>query len=34
VRRQMACTLAGMKTGVFTHVDPGRWHPAYALPGA
>jgi 2-polyprenyl-6-methoxyphenol hydroxylase-like FAD-dependent oxidoreductase len=32
VRRQMACTLAGMKTGVFMHIDPGRWHPAYALP--
>ena len=31
LRRQMACTLAGMKTGVFTHIDPGHWHPAYAL---
>jgi hypothetical protein len=31
LRRQMAQTLAGMKTGLFTHVDPGFWHPGYAL---
>jgi salicylate hydroxylase len=31
LRWQMAATLAGMKTGLFTHVDPARWHPTYAL---
>jgi salicylate hydroxylase len=31
LRRQMARTLAGMKTGLFTHIDPGVWHPHYAL---
>jgi salicylate hydroxylase len=31
LRRQMASTLAGMKTGVLTQVDPGQWHPTYAL---
>jgi len=31
LRRQMARTLSGMKTGLFTHVDPGSWHPDYAL---
>jgi 2-polyprenyl-6-methoxyphenol hydroxylase-like FAD-dependent oxidoreductase len=31
LRRQMASTLAGMKTGVVTQVDPGQWHPSYAL---
>jgi 2-polyprenyl-6-methoxyphenol hydroxylase-like FAD-dependent oxidoreductase len=31
LRWEMAATLAGMKTGLFTHVDPGRWHPTYAL---
>ena len=31
LRRQMARTLSGMKTGLFTHVDPGIWHPDYAL---
>jgi salicylate hydroxylase len=31
LRRQMARTLSGMKTGLFTHVDPGVWHPDYAL---
>jgi 2-polyprenyl-6-methoxyphenol hydroxylase-like FAD-dependent oxidoreductase len=31
LRRQMVRTLAGMKTGLFTHVDPGIWHPDYAL---
>jgi 2-polyprenyl-6-methoxyphenol hydroxylase-like FAD-dependent oxidoreductase len=31
VRREMVRTLSGMKTGLFTHLDPGRWHPDYAL---
>src|SRR5262245_29907770 len=31
LRRQMARTLAGMKTGLFTDVDPGVWHPRFAL---
>ena len=31
LRRQMVRTLAGMKTGVFTHLDPGVWHRDYAL---
>jgi salicylate hydroxylase len=31
VRRQMVRTLAGMKTGLFSHLDPGVWHPHYAL---
>src|SRR5262245_359113 len=31
LRWEMAATLAGMKSGLFTHVDPGRWHEAYAL---
>jgi salicylate hydroxylase len=31
LRQQMARTLSGMKTGIFTHVDPGIWHPDYAL---
>jgi 2-polyprenyl-6-methoxyphenol hydroxylase-like FAD-dependent oxidoreductase len=31
LRRQMARTLSGMKTGLFTQVDPGVWHPDYAL---
>ena len=31
LRRQMARTLAGMKAGLFTDVDPGVWHPRYAL---
>jgi len=31
LRHQMARTLSGMKTGLFTHVDPGIWHPDYAL---
>ena len=31
VRREMVRTLCGMKTGLFTHLDPGQWHPDYAL---
>jgi salicylate hydroxylase len=31
VRREMVRTLCGMKTGLFTHLDPGLWHPNYAL---
>ena len=33
VRREMVRTLCGMKTGLFTHLDPGQWHPDYALAG-
>jgi salicylate hydroxylase len=31
VRREMVRTLSGMKTGLFTHLDPGQWHQDYAL---
>lgn len=31
VQREMVRTLAGMKTGLFSHLDPGIWHPHYAL---
>ncbi len=31
VRREMVRTLAGMKTGLFSHLDPGMWHASYAL---
>jgi salicylate hydroxylase len=31
LRREMVRTLSGMKTGLFTHLDPGTWHPRYAL---
>jgi 2-polyprenyl-6-methoxyphenol hydroxylase-like FAD-dependent oxidoreductase len=31
VRREMVRTLCGMKTGLFTHLDPGLWHPSYGL---
>lgn len=31
VRREMVRTLSGMKTGLFSHLDPGVWHPDYAL---
>src|SRR5262245_18815232 len=31
LRHQMAQTLAGMKTGLFSELDPGRWHAKYAL---
>jgi salicylate hydroxylase len=31
LRREMVRTLAGMKTGVFNHLDPGQWHPGFAL---
>jgi len=31
VRREMVRTLSGMKTGLLTHLDPGQWHPDYAL---
>lgn len=31
LRREMVRTLAGMKTGLFSHLDPGMWHPRYRL---
>ncbi len=31
VRREMVRTLAGIKTGLFSHFDPGGLHPRYAL---
>jgi hypothetical protein len=31
LRREMVRTLAGMKTGPFSHLNPGQWHPDYAL---
>jgi 2-polyprenyl-6-methoxyphenol hydroxylase-like FAD-dependent oxidoreductase len=31
LRREMVRTLSGMKTGLFTHLDPGQWHADYAL---
>ena len=31
LRREMVRTLAGMKTGLFTHLDPGAWHADYTL---
>lgn len=31
VRTEMLRTLAGIKTGLFTHLDPGMWHADYAL---
>lgn len=31
IRREMVRTLSGMKTGLFSHLDPGHWHPSYAL---
>ena len=31
LRREMVRTLSGMKTGLFSHIDPGQWHPGYAL---
>lgn len=31
LQREMVRTLAGMKTGLFSHLDPGDWHPDYAL---
>ena len=34
LRREMVRTLAGMKTGLFSHLDPGAWHPRYALDAA
>ena len=34
VRREMIRTLSGMKTGLFSHLDPGQWHPDYALQAA
>lgn len=34
LRREMVRTLSGMKTGPFSHLDPGQWHPDYALSDA
>ncbi len=31
LKREMVRTLAGMKTGLFSHLDPGIWHPPYRL---
>jgi len=31
LRREMVRTLAGMKTGLFTSLDPGLWHETYRL---
>jgi salicylate hydroxylase len=31
VRREMVRTLAGMKTGLFSHLDPGVWHRDYRV---
>lgn len=31
LQREMVRTLAGMKTGLFSHLDPGMWHEAYRL---
>lgn len=31
LRREMVRTLAGMKTGLFSALDPGVWHASYAL---
>jgi salicylate hydroxylase len=31
LRREMVRTLSGMKTGLFSHLDPGVWHADYAL---
>lgn len=34
VRTEMLRTLAGLKTGLFTYLDPGIWHKDYALRGS
>ncbi len=31
IKTEMLRTLAGIKTGLFTHLDPGIWHADYAL---
>ena len=31
IRRHMLETLAGVKIGPLAHLDPGEWHPDYAL---
>lgn len=31
VRTEMLRTLSGIKTGLFTHLNPGAWHPDYDL---
>ena len=33
LRIEMMRTLAGMKTGLFSHLDPGDWHDAYRVKG-
>ena len=33
VRREMVRTLAGVKTGLFSSLDPGDWHEGYGLGG-
>ncbi len=31
IKTEMLRTLAGIKTGLFTHLNPGQWHPDYDL---
>jgi salicylate hydroxylase len=31
VKTQMLRTLAGVKTGLFSHLNPGQWHHRYEL---
>ena len=31
IEREMVRMLSGMKTGLFSHLDPGDWHSRYAL---
>ncbi|WP_443750190.1 FAD-dependent oxidoreductase [Asticcacaulis solisilvae] len=31
LKDEMMRTLAGMKTGLFSHIDPGQWHEDYAI---
>ncbi|HEX4893180.1 MAG TPA: NAD(P)/FAD-dependent oxidoreductase, partial [Hyphomicrobiaceae bacterium] len=33
VRKEMVRTLSGMKTGPFSHLDPGLWHADYSVNG-
>ena len=31
IKDEMMRTLAGMKTGLFSHIDPGHWHQDYLI---
>lgn len=31
MKQEMLCTLSGIKTGLFSHLDPGDWHARYRL---